>query len=69
MAGEDRIVEIEAKLALAEDLLDTLNLTVYRQQQRIDRLERELRTLHDQVEASRAAGAQGAPADEVPPHY
>ncbi len=69
MAGEDRIVEVEAKLALAEDLLDTLNLTVYRQQQRIDRLERELRTLHDQLEASRAAGAPGAPADEVPPHY
>ena len=69
MAGEDRLVEIEAKLSLAEDLLDTLNLTVYRQQQRIDRLERELRALHDQVEASRAAGAPGAPADEVPPHY
>jgi len=69
MAGEERIAEIEAKLALAEDLLDTLNLTVYRQQQHIDRLERELRALHDQVEASRAAGAPGALADEVPPHY
>ena len=33
--SEDRIAEIESKLTLAEDLLDTLNTTVYRQQQHI----------------------------------
>ena len=37
---EARIAEIEAKLTLAEDLLETLNRTVYRQQQHIERLER-----------------------------
>ena len=66
---ESRLVEIEAKLTLAEDLLDTLNRTVYRQQQHIDRLEGELRALRDQVEASSAASEANAPQDELPPHY
>ena len=72
MSGEDaagRLAEIEAKLALSEDLLDALNGTVYRQQQHIDRLERELRALRDQVEAASAAAVPNTPLDEVPPHY
>ena len=64
-----RMAEIEAKLMLSEDLLDTLNRTVYRQQQHIDRLELELRALRDQVEAAAAASEPNAPQDEVPPHY
>ena len=67
---ESRLAEIEAKLALAEDAVDALNTTVYRQQQHIDRLERELRALRDQVDAAAAAAAEPrTPADEVPPHY
>ena len=64
-----RIAEIEAKLTFSEDLLETLNLTVYRQQQHIDRLEHELRALREQVEAAAAAGEPNSPRDEVPPHY
>ena len=66
---EPRLAEIEAKLTLSEDLLETLNRTVYRQQQHIDRLERELRALRDQVEAASAAAVPNTPLDEVPPHY
>ena len=73
MADEDRrdarIAEIEAKLTLAEDLLETLNTTVYRQQQHIERLERDLRAMRDQVEAMSAASDPAAPRDEIPPHY
>jgi SlyX protein len=67
--AEARLAEIEAKLTLAEDLLETLNRTVYRQQQHIDRLELEVRALRDQVEAASAAAEPGVPAEEVPPHY
>jgi len=66
---EARIAEIEAKLTLSEDLLETLNTTVYRQQQYIERLERELRAMRDQVEAMSAAAEPAAPRDEIPPHY
>ena len=66
---QSRIAEIEAKLTLSEDLLETLNRTVYRQQQHIDRLQQEVRALRDQVEAADARGEPNSPADVVPPHY
>jgi SlyX protein len=70
MSNSDlRFAEIESKLTLAEDLLDTLNTTVYRQQQHIERLERDLRAMRDQVEAMGAAGSPTALRDEIPPHY
>ena len=68
-ASDVRLTEIEAKLTLAEDLLETLNRTVYRQQQHIDRLEHELRALRDQVGAAASASEPRRAADEVPPHY
>lgn len=73
MSGEDkddaRLAEVESKLMLAEDQLEALNRTVYRQQQLIDRLERELRALRDQVEGMNAAAAPGSARDDIPPHY
>ena len=66
---EERMAEFEAKLALAEDQLDALNLGAYRQQQHIDRLERDLRILRDQIEALAVASGPGIPRDELPPHY
>jgi SlyX protein len=66
---EARMAEIEAKLTLSEDLLETLNTTVYRQQQHIERLEHDLRAMRDQVEAMSTASDPAAPRDEIPPHY
>lgn len=65
---ENRIAELEAKLCFAEDLLDELNRTVYRQQQQIDLLLRELRTLREQVLAALPAEPRSL-RDEIPPHY
>ncbi|WCM91790.1 SlyX family protein [Acidovorax sp. NCPPB 2350] len=63
-----RIDELEIKASYAEDLLDQLNVTVYRQQQQIDALQRALAALRQQLPE-----ASGAPArnlrDEIPPHY
>ena len=65
---ESRISELEAKISLAEDLLDALNRTVYQQQQQIDELTRELRALRQQVRDA-GPGASTLPEDNVPPHY
>jgi SlyX protein len=64
---ESRLTEIEVKLGFTEDLLEELNRTAYRQQQQIDRLQQELRTLRLQVSALPAE--QRAASDEIPPHY
>ncbi|MFN3884795.1 MAG: SlyX family protein [Rhodocyclaceae bacterium] len=65
---EDRITELEVKLAFAEDLLDTLNTTVYRQQERIAQLERSLRDLR-QLVLQAIPAEQRSLRDEIPPHY
>ncbi|HZV53474.1 MAG TPA: SlyX family protein [Rhodocyclaceae bacterium] len=65
---ESRLNELEVKLAFAEDLLDAVNATVYRQQQQIDRLLQEVRELREQLLA--VAPAEGRSLrDEIPPHY
>ncbi|MHB1438535.1 MAG: SlyX family protein, partial [Thiobacillus sp.] len=56
------------KLAFAEDLLDTLNQTVVRQQGQIDSLQQQLRLLHRQLQEVQPDDAR-APRDEIPPHY
>jgi SlyX protein len=66
--AEKRLVEIETKLAFAENLLDELNAVVYRQQKEIDALREALRQLRDQVEASASPEPLDA-GDEKPPHY
>jgi SlyX protein len=62
-----RLTELEVKLAFAEDLLETLNQTVFRQQERIERLERETRELRDLLQS--LPTEQRSLRDEIPPHY
>jgi SlyX protein len=65
---ESRLIELETKLAFAEDLLETLNQTVARQQGQIDSLQQQLRLLHQQIQDA-TPDAPRAPRDEIPPHY
>lgn len=67
--NESRITELEAKLAFAEDLLDTLNQTVIRQQRQIDSLQEQFRLLHQQVRDSQSDAESPSPREEIPPHY
>jgi SlyX protein len=65
---DSRLNEIEAKLSLAEDLLDALNRTVFRQQQQLDRLQQDVRALRQQLQEA-APNESASPGDEIPPHY
>lgn len=67
-AMEDRLNNLESKLSFAEDMLETLNLTVFRQQEQIAQLQQQVRVLYQQLQAG--APAEKSDADqEVPPHY
>lgn len=65
---EARINELEVKLAFAEDLLETLNRTIYRQQEHIERLQREVTDLRNLLLQSLPT-EQRSLRDEIPPHY
>jgi SlyX protein len=67
-ALQERVTELEIKASYTEDLLEQLNMTIYRQQQQIDLLVNEVRELKRQV----PEGGPGGPRnlrDELPPHY
>lgn len=65
---ESRITELEIKMCYSEDVIDELNRTVFRQQQKIDFLAREIDALRQQIQST--APQQGINLqDEIPPHY
>ena len=65
---EKRLAELETKLAFAEDLIDTLNQTVFRQQEQLDSLQQQLRLLHQRVQNILPEETRNL-RDEIPPHY
>lgn len=65
---EARITELEIKLGYAEDLLDAVNRTVFRQQQQIEQLQHELRQVRELLLAAQPAESSSL-RDEIPPHY
>lgn len=65
---DQRLTELEIKASYTEDLLDRLNEVVVRQQQQIDRLEREVAALRLQIDEAPAAAFRSL-RDELPPHF
>lgn len=65
---DERLTELEIKAGFAEDLLEVLNQTVFRQQQQIQQLQREVRALRQQLQESMPAEFRSL-RDEIPPHY
>jgi SlyX protein len=67
---DSRLNDIEIKLSYAEDLIDELNKTVFRQQQHIEYLARELAEIKTQMQDQAARrGELPNLRDEIPPHY
>lgn len=65
---ENRLTEIEIKLTQIEDLVETLNLAVFRQQEQIATLQQQHQLIIQQVQDLALADPR-LPGDEVPPHY
>ncbi len=67
--ADARLTDLEIKASFTEDLLDTLNEIVARQQAQIDRLTAELSTLRNQMPTSDGAPTFRSLREELPPHY
>jgi SlyX protein len=65
---DERLTQLEIKLSYTEDLLDTLNTLVSRQQDQIQLLLREVGQLRRQREDDAPPGFRSL-RDELPPHY
>ena len=68
--SEERLVEIETKIAFQEQTIEDLNDVLYEQQQEIERLGSICDALVKRVkELSDLNQGIDAPANEKPPHY
>lgn len=67
VSDEDRIINIEIKLTDQENLVDTLNRTVYEQSRRIDQLEALVAKMAEHIRVLR--DREQGPVNERPPHY
>jgi SlyX protein len=65
---EQRLVDLEVKVGFAEDLLEQLNQALFRQQQLLDTLTREVAHLRRRIPDGDEGGAR-APDELPPPHY
>ncbi|AZP12467.1 SlyX family protein [Undibacterium parvum] len=70
MTTEERLIDLEIKITRQDDLLDTLNTLVYRQQEKISELEALCLALATRMrELAVSANQRGVTLDERPPHY
>jgi len=66
---EDRIIELEIKIAYQEDLIQELNKIVVQHQQQISRLEMACKLLNERIRSlSNVVNAEDS-IDQPPPHY
>ena len=65
----ERLTELEIKSSYADDLLEQLNMMIYRQQQQIDSLIQQVAHLRQQSQNAGQDGAARNLRDELPPHY
>jgi len=67
--NEDRLADIETKLAFQENTIKDLNDAVCHQQKQIDALNETLKQLIDQIKDSSILTPGRNLKDEKPPHY
>jgi SlyX protein len=67
--SDERLTNIEIKIARQEDLVEALNEIVYRQQKKLDELEALCSALARHVKDLRESANESGPGNEKPPHY
>ena len=68
---ESRLDELESRLAFQDDLIESLNETIARQDRELVRLELRIKSLADKLSdfAESAVMPDASAGHEVPPHY
>jgi SlyX protein len=67
--NDQRLIELETKLAFQEDTLQQLHSVICEQQKQIDRLELTCKLLKERLKEVETAGGNDPGRQEIPPHY
>ena len=66
---ENRIIDLESKLAFQDETINDLNEVVTDQQQQLDQLREELRLLNLRISSVAEASNTSEEKEPPPPHY
>ncbi len=66
---EERLTDLESRYMHQERTIQELLETVYRQQQELDRLQREVEELREQLQIALPSLVKRPEEEEPPPHY
>lgn len=69
MSQDERLIDLESRIAHQEHSIQTLGDELYRQQKKLELLETKCNFLAEQLRTQAGAASPAAPADEKPPHY
>ncbi len=69
MTTEQRLIEVESKIAYQEDLTQTLNDVVFQQQKQIEQLQRQNRKLLERLQTLVESQEPEQEQNNKPPHY
>lgn len=68
MSGDDKVVDLEMRIAFLEDAQQQLSDVIARQEKQIEQLVRRMEDLEEQIRQAVPSLIADA-ADEPPPHY
>ncbi len=66
--SNDKIIDLETRMAYQDDTIQQLSDVIYRQQKQIDKLEKMVELIVGKVQDI-SSSLPSAPQDEKPPHY
>ena len=68
--SDEKIVELEEIIALLQKMSDELNMVVFRQGEKLEKLNLKLKDTHDKLlDQSESISVQNEASDDKPPHY
>ena len=68
--SDEKIVELEEKIAFLQNMIDELNMVVFRQGEKLEELNLKLKDTHDKLlDQSESISVQNEASDDKPPHY
>jgi SlyX protein len=68
--SEEKLITLEEKIAHLQHMLDELNMVIFRQGEKIDKLHKRVQELNEKVANSKdVQSGQDIISDDRPPHY
>ena len=68
--SDNKLVELEEKISYLQNMLDELNMVVFRQGEKIEKLNNQIKETNEKlINQSQSKSDQLEVADDKPPHY